>query len=368
MGGALSTYCTTLRLTLFILADLSWRALRLFLLFLGTWLLLALYEASHREPVLGPWGIVQTIPSLAGIALGPSALTALVAAVSSSFAAWSKEGELTAASASGIGPLRWVLPVALLGLVGSGWLMVQQLDVAPAANVARRAQFKLLLREPAACVRLLSSDPGLVGDVWLELKPTEGGGFEDFWALSGGSEPAVWRAKSGRLVVPPDRNELDLELEDVRHWEPRGSAELLRTDADRVTIGWPAATLSPHPGHSDKALIRTSSAAQLRAWSNQTDDRALRGRIRAALADRFGFGLSVLPLMLAAIAVGLFTGRWGAWAGSVGGIVLASLVYFPMHRLGLKWVASGAPVWAIALPSLALLYAALPALRRWRTS
>jgi lipopolysaccharide export LptBFGC system permease protein LptF len=351
-----------------LLGRLSRWFLRGFALLLGLWTLVALLHLVQKHPLMAgslSWSLAMLLAASSAV---PCALAAWGVAVAGCFADWGRQGELAAAASAGMAPRRWVVPVLLLSLGLVPWTLYCVSEVYPAARAAKHIRTRMALRSPDAALALMLAVPEFELGPVCRLEPRLDGTFTDFAGIEldeQGRVARVWRAPRGAVSMPQGRDVLQLRLDDLVAWSRTGS-EIDRLDVGQLQLERPLGALGRRRSAGARALLHEATLSELGDLSVNAATEIERAAASAERAARLALALAPLSIGLAAVALGLWAARWGRWAGSLAGMVLVGIAFFPAHVTATRLAGSMGAPWLLALPGLALVLAAVPMLRRWR--
>jgi lipopolysaccharide export system permease protein len=320
------------------------------------------------EKGVDAWTILRLLANLIPQALGVTLPMAMLVGLLISLGRLSADREAVALQACGVSLVRLLRPVAVFALIGWSLNLYVMLESIPAAN--RRYQ-QILHDLVSAKVetdikpRVFFEDfPNLV--LYARDVPRGGGGWKDLF-LSDTREkdqPLILLARRGRMVLDPQKQQVDLLLEDgSQHRPDKDDPGKYRVEHfQRHTIVLDPATVFPKSGVLHGATEMTIPELRAEIQIAEKDGRSPHNLIMA-IHQKFSIPTACLVFGLLALSLGVSNRKDGKQASFVIGLGVV-FVYWALMYTGQSmakahiveaWIAMWIPDIVLGAAGVALL-------------
>jgi LPS export ABC transporter permease LptG/LPS export ABC transporter permease LptF len=307
------------------------------------------------------------LPQALGITIPMATLVGLLVALGK----LSSDRETVALQACGVSVFRLVRPVAVVALLAwaaTSWVMIWAL---PSANQTyREIVYGIVTARAENEVRprvFFEDFPNLV--LYVRDLPPDGRGWQDVFLADARkpSEPEVFLAERGHLVLDRDNRRVDLVLQrGARHRAPAGAPDKYEVQRfETMTLGLDPETVFPRgglqPGENEMTMPELRAEAAARVAAGASPHRPI-----MALHRKFSIPVACLVFGLLGLGLGVTTrkdGKQSSFAVAIGVIFVYYVLLYTSEALAKgQWI----PAWlAMWVPNLVLGAAGL-VLLLWR--
>jgi LPS export ABC transporter permease LptG/LPS export ABC transporter permease LptF len=321
------------------------------------------------EKGVDAWTILRLLANLVPQALGVTLPMAMLVGLLISLGRLSADREAVALQACGVSLLRLLRPVAVVALVGWSVNLYVMLESIPAANKRYQQILHDLISakvETDIKPRVFFEDfPNLV--LYARDVQRGGGGWKDLF-LSDTREkdqPLILMARRGRMVMDPQKQQVDLLLEDGSQHRPDKDGKYRVEHFQRHTIILDPAAVFPKSGVLNGPTEMTIEELRAEIQIAGKDGRSPHNLIMA-IHQKFSIPTACLVFGLLALSLGVSNRKDGKQASFVIGLgvvfVYWALMYTGQSMAKAHWVESWIAMW---VPDIVLGAAGI-ALLAWR--
>ena len=308
-----------------------------------------------------PWTmILRLILMLVPMSLALTIPMALLIGILVAFGRLSSDREVVVMMACGLSPYRLLRPVLVFAAVCwalDSWVLMKAM---PDGNQASREIMQEIAMDRAegeVRPRVFFEDfPGIV--LYVRQVPPSGGGWEDVLAAdtSNPSQPIIFLAKRGRMVVDRQAKTIQMVLEEgARHTtklDDPSSYQILKFDSTIVSLNPDSVFPTVAPARGERELGVTELQArieELRAQGEATHNTVME------LHRKFSIPIACLVFAVLGVALGASNRKDGKMASFVLGTAVIFIYYIIMFGAQSLtkggWVAAWLSMW---LPNIFL--------------
>lgn len=312
------------------------------------------------EKGVDAWSIVRILWNLIPHALGVTIPMALLVGLLISLGRLSADREAVALQACGVSLARLLRPVATIALVGWALTLYVMLELIPAGNRHYQEIIHDLMSakiETDVKPRVFYEDfPNLV--LYASDVPRGGGGWKDLF-LSDSRDPAqplILLARRGRMIMDPQKQQVDLLLEDgSQHRPDKDDPNKYRVEHfRRHTIVLDPSTVFPKSGAMHGPAEMTIPELQAEIEIAKKEQRSPHNLIMA-IHQKFSIPVACLVFAVLALGLGVSNRKDGKQASFVIGLgvvfVYWALMYTGQSMAKAHWVPAEIAMW---IPNIVL--------------
>ena len=328
-----------------------------------TFLLIIPFIIEQAEQLIAKgvaWPIISRLMlTLVPAQLGLTIPMALLIAILVAFGRLSGDREIVVMMACGISPLRLLRPVLLVSILGAGatlWVMIESI---PDANqtfreitlriVADRAEGQVRARE------FFADFPDTVLYV-REIPAT--GGWKDVFAADtrNPTQPIVYLARTGRMIVDREKRTIDMVLEDgSRHTTNAKDPSIYEVVSfKQLIVSLDPESVFPRTGPARGEREMTVTELQVRIAELKGQNLPYHNPVME-IQKKFSLPAACLVFALVGVGLGISNRRDGKLASFVLGIAVIFIYYVAMFTSGAMTKGALIPAWlAMWVPNILL--------------
>jgi lipopolysaccharide export system permease protein len=299
------------------------------------------------------------IPSIISYTAPMSLLTGVLIV----FGSFSQHNEFRAMKASGVHPLRFMMPPLILGFALSMLLFIFNDQVGPPARYElRRATKRMIMQHPMALIepgRFVKISPSIL----FLAKSVEGSEMKNIVAHEGvDSENPVRTivAESGKIVMDPNTGQLEIQLFDgsVSESQDKGIQSV-----QFKTYKFP--TMDENDIRNMGKKKKDMTLAEILVNISEKPEKKERRALWAAFHQRIAFSFGSLVFVFIGIPIATIVRR-GEVVISFGISMAATCVYYVLFALALTLATNGIlpPMISLWLPNIILVGIGMALLRK----
>ena len=328
-----------------------------------TFLLIIPFIIEQAENLIAKgvaWPIIARLTlTLVPAQLGLTIPMALLIAILVAFGRLSGDREIVVMMACGISPLRLLRPVLLISILGAAatlWVMIESI---PDANQTfREITLRIVADRAEGQVRAREFFADFPDTVLYVREIPETGGWKDVFAADtrNPTQPIVYLARSGRMIVDREKRTIDMVLENGSRHTTNAKDPLIyeMVSFEQLIVSLDPESVFPRTGPARGEREMTIAELQARIAELELQNLPSHNPVME-IQKKFSLPSACLVFALVGVGLGISNRRDGKLASFVLGIAVIFIYYVAMFTSGAMTKGALIPAWlAMWVPNILL--------------